>query len=62
MVGLTGVLEAAVKAVEAVDACAGREVDAVLATGGRLLTTAAHGLIVIQIAAAQESFCHVVTP
>ncbi len=43
MVGHTGVLEAAVKAVETVDACAGRVVDAVLAKGGRLLITADHG-------------------
>jgi 2,3-bisphosphoglycerate-independent phosphoglycerate mutase len=43
MVGHTGVLESAVKAVEAVDACAGRVVEAVLARGGRLLITADHG-------------------
>jgi 2,3-bisphosphoglycerate-independent phosphoglycerate mutase len=43
MVGHTGVLEAAIKAVEAVDACAGRVADAVLARGGRLLITADHG-------------------
>ena len=34
MVGHTGVMEAAVKAVEAVDECAGKVIDAVLKTGG----------------------------
>ncbi|MDR1571991.1 MAG: 2,3-bisphosphoglycerate-independent phosphoglycerate mutase [Clostridiales Family XIII bacterium] len=43
MVGHTGVMDAAVKAVEAVDACVGRVVDAVLAAGGQLLLTADHG-------------------
>ena len=39
----TGVLEAAIKAVETVDACVGRVVDAVLAKGGSLVVTADHG-------------------
>jgi 2,3-bisphosphoglycerate-independent phosphoglycerate mutase len=43
MVGHTGVLEAAIKAVEAVDACVGRVVDAVLKQGGALIITADHG-------------------
>lgn len=43
MVGHTGVESAAIKAVEAVDACAGRVVDAVLKRGGALLITADHG-------------------
>jgi len=43
MVGHTGVFEAAVKAVEAVDACVGRVWDAVRAKGGVLLLTADHG-------------------
>jgi len=43
MVGHTGVLEAAVKAVETVDECAGKVVDAVLARGGAVLVTADHG-------------------
>ena len=43
MVGHTGVFEAAVKAVEAVDECAGKVIDAVLATGGKVLLTADHG-------------------
>ena len=43
MVGHTGVFCAAEKAVEAVDACVGRVVDATLALGGALLLTADHG-------------------
>lgn len=43
MVGHTGVIEAAVRAVEAVDACVGRVVDATLAQGGELIVTADHG-------------------
>ena len=43
MVGHTGVFQAAVKAVEAVDACAGKVIDAVLGQGGAVLLTADHG-------------------
>ena len=43
MVGHTGVLEAAEKAVKTVDACVNRVVKAVLATGGQVLITADHG-------------------
>lgn len=43
MVGHTGVIPAAVKAIEAVDACLGRVVEAVLASGGACLITADHG-------------------
>ncbi len=43
MVGHTGVFDAAVKAVEAVDECMGKTVDAVLAKGGVALITADHG-------------------
>ena len=39
MVGHTGVFDAAVKAVEAVDTCVGRVVDAILAQGGAALNT-----------------------
>ena len=39
MVGHTGVFSAAVKAVEAVDECAGRVIDAALAAGGAVLLT-----------------------
>lgn len=43
MVGHTGVFEAAKKAVEAVDTCVGRMVEAILAKGGAALITADHG-------------------
>ena len=43
MVGHTGVFEAAVKAVEAVDTCVGKVIDAVKETGGVALITADHG-------------------
>lgn len=43
MVGHTGVFDAAKTAVEAVDACVGRMVDAILAKGGAALITADHG-------------------
>jgi 2,3-bisphosphoglycerate-independent phosphoglycerate mutase len=43
MVGHTGVMDAAVKAVEAVDHCLERVADAVLARAGHLLITADHG-------------------
>lgn len=43
MVGHTGVFEAAVKAVEAVDTCVGKVVDAVKKMGGVALITADHG-------------------
>ena len=43
MVGHTGVFDAAVKAVETVDECTGKVIDAVLARDGILLVTADHG-------------------
>ena len=43
MVGHTGIFDAAVKAVEAVDTCVGKVVDAVLAAQGQVLLTADHG-------------------
>jgi 2,3-bisphosphoglycerate-independent phosphoglycerate mutase len=43
MVGHTGVIEAAVTAVETVDECLGRVVDAVHASGGACVITADHG-------------------
>ncbi|MBQ2348699.1 MAG: 2,3-bisphosphoglycerate-independent phosphoglycerate mutase, partial [Clostridia bacterium] len=43
MVGHTGVFEAAVKAVEAVDECVGKVTDAVVKMGGVSLITADHG-------------------
>ncbi len=43
MVGHTGVVEAAVEAVESVDAALGRVVEVVLSSGGACLVTADHG-------------------
>ena len=43
MVGHTGVFDAAVKAVEAVDECVGRMVDALLKKNGKAIITADHG-------------------
>ncbi|MFA5844299.1 MAG: 2,3-bisphosphoglycerate-independent phosphoglycerate mutase [Coriobacteriia bacterium] len=43
MVGHTGIVGAAVAAVEAVDACVGRVAEAVRAAGGALVVTADHG-------------------
>lgn len=43
MVGHTGVFDAAVAAVEAVDTCVGRTVDAILSKGGAAIITADHG-------------------
>ena len=43
MVGHTGVFDAAVQAVEAVDTCVGRMVEKILAKGGAALITADHG-------------------
>lgn len=43
MVGHTGVMDAAVKAVHTVDECAERVVEAILTAGGRAIVTADHG-------------------
>jgi 2,3-bisphosphoglycerate-independent phosphoglycerate mutase len=43
MVGHTGVLSAAIRAVETVDGCLGQILDAVMRAGGALLITADHG-------------------
>ncbi len=43
MVGHTGILEAAIKAVETVDQCLGRVIDALLAKGGAAIVLADHG-------------------
>ena len=43
MVGHTGIIEAAMRAVEAVDACVGKLTDRVLQLGGAVLITADHG-------------------
>lgn len=43
MVGHTGIMPAATKAIEAVDTCVGRVVDTMLDCGGQILLTADHG-------------------
>ena len=43
MVGHTGVMEAAIKAVETIDTCVGRAVEAVKKTGGQMFLCADHG-------------------
>ncbi|MDA8697160.1 2,3-bisphosphoglycerate-independent phosphoglycerate mutase [Rhodopirellula sp.] len=43
MVGHTGVLQAAIQAVETVDQCVGQIIEATLAAGGSLIVTADHG-------------------
>lgn len=43
MVGHTGIMEAAVKAVETVDECVGKAVDALLEVGGQMFICADHG-------------------
>ncbi len=43
MVGHTGNLPAAIEAIEAIDACIGRVVDAMRSTGGEVIITADHG-------------------
>jgi len=45
MVGHSGILEAAIRAAEAVDACLGRLLDAVDKAGGAIIVTADHGNI-----------------
>ena len=43
MVGHTGILDAAIKAVEAVDECVGKAVDAIREVNGQLFICADHG-------------------
>jgi 2,3-bisphosphoglycerate-independent phosphoglycerate mutase len=43
MVGHTGIIDCAVKAVETVDACVGRVAEKILSMGGAMLITADHG-------------------
>ena len=43
MVGHTGIMDAAIKAVEAVDTCVGKMVDKLLEKGGKAVITADHG-------------------
>lgn len=49
MVGMTGIIEAAVKALEYVDGCVARLVEVVLSSGGRVLMTADHGNVEVML-------------
>jgi 2,3-bisphosphoglycerate-independent phosphoglycerate mutase len=64
MVGHTGVLPAAVKAVETIDACLERVVEAVLARGGEVLITADHGNceLMVDPATGQPHTAHTTNP
>lgn len=64
MVGHTGVFEAAVKAVEAVDACLGKVVDKVLELDGSVFITADHGNAetMIDFSTGKEFTAHTTSP
>jgi 2,3-bisphosphoglycerate-independent phosphoglycerate mutase len=64
MVGHTGVLDAALRAIETVDRCLGKVVDATLAQGGVLLVTADHGNAeeMIDIATGEPMTAHTTNP
>jgi len=62
MVGHTGVMDAAVKAVEAVDSCTDAVVKAVLAAGGKAIITADHGNAEIMLENGQPLTAHTTSP
>ena len=64
MVGHTGIFEAAVKAVETIDACVGRVVEEILAQGGAVLLIADHGNAekMIDLATGQPHTAHTTNP
>ncbi|RED51272.1 2,3-bisphosphoglycerate-independent phosphoglycerate mutase [Aestuariispira insulae] len=64
MVGHTGNLEAAIKAVEAVDGCLGRLADALEKAGGAMLVTADHGNAeqMINLETGQAHTAHTLNP
>lgn len=64
MVGHTGSLAAAIKAVETVDACAQRLIDAVLAKGGVAIVTADHGNCerMIELSTGEAHTYHTINP
>lgn len=64
MVGHTGIFEAAVKAVETVDACVGRVAEEILAQGGAVLLIADHGNAekMIDIVTGQPHTAHTTNP
>ena len=64
MVGHTGIFEAAVKAVETIDACVGLVVEEILAQGGAVLLIADHGNAekMIDLATGQPHTAHTTNP
>ena len=64
MVGHTGVMEAAVKAIETVDECLGRVVDTLLEVGGAAIIIADHGNseVMIDEATGQPATTHTTNP
>jgi 2,3-bisphosphoglycerate-independent phosphoglycerate mutase len=64
MVGHTGILPAAIRAIECVDACIGRISDAVLERGGGMIVTADHGNceMMIDPATGEPHTAHTVNP
>jgi 2,3-bisphosphoglycerate-independent phosphoglycerate mutase len=64
MVGHTGIFEAAVKAVETVDACVGRVVKEILSGGGAVLLIADHGNAekMVDLATGQPHTAHTTNP
>jgi 2,3-bisphosphoglycerate-independent phosphoglycerate mutase len=64
MVGHTGVMEAAIKAVETVDTCTNELVEAVLAKGGVAIVTADHGNCdrMVELATGEAHTYHTTNP
>ena len=62
MVGHTGIMDAAIHAVEAVDTCLGRLEDAVCKAGGVMLVTADHGNCEKMLNGAQPHTAHTLFP
>lgn len=62
MVGHTGVMEAAVAAVHAVDECVGRLVKAILKNGGRCIITADHGNCELMMLNGEKMTAHTTNP
>lgn len=64
MVGHTGSLDAAIKAVETVDKCAGKLVDAILEKGGVVIVTADHGNCerMVELATGDKHTYHTTNP
>lgn len=62
MVGHTGIMEAAVAAVHAVDECVGRLVEAILKKGGKCIITADHGNCELMMVNGEKMTAHTTNP